>query len=104
MISKLHQNLWEKAVTEFWLSNQKYNLERFLLSFTLLLLPTQFGRHFWPDFAFVQGQRSDYLSPTIYFTDIFITLLLLIWFARSCLKKDILETKLSACCIGFLNK
>ena len=42
----------------------------------LLFLPTQLGLHFWPDFSFVQGLRVDYLSPTLYFTDILIILLL----------------------------
>jgi hypothetical protein len=37
---------------------------------------TQLGLHFWPDSAFVSGVRVDYLSPTIFATD----LLLLTWF------------------------
>jgi len=37
-----------------------------------LLLPTQLGRHFWPNFAFVNGIRSDYLAPTIYLTDLLL--------------------------------
>jgi hypothetical protein len=37
-----------------------------------LFLPTQLGRHFWPDFAFVNGIRSDYLAPTIYLTDLLL--------------------------------
>jgi len=37
-----------------------------------LLLPIQLGKHFWPDFAFVSGIRSDYLSPTIYLTDLLL--------------------------------
>ena len=35
-------------------------------------MPTQLGKHFWPNWAFVYGLRLDYLSPTIYLTDIFI--------------------------------
>src|SRR6266516_3919214 len=47
-----------------------------LLGFTLLLfLPTQCGKHFWPDYAIVLGLRIDYLSPTFYFTDFLIFLL-----------------------------
>jgi len=38
-------------------------------------LPTQLGKHFWPDWSFVYGLRLDYLSPTIYFTDILILLI-----------------------------
>lgn len=45
----------------------------------VLLVPTQLGRHFWPNFSFVQGIRVDYLSPTIYLTDILLVLLLLSW-------------------------
>jgi O-antigen ligase len=41
----------------------------------LLFLPTQLGRHFWPEFSYVFGQRIDYLSPTIYLTDALIFIL-----------------------------
>ncbi len=34
------------------------------------LLPTQLARHFWPTWAYVQGIRIDYLSPTIAVIDI----------------------------------
>lgn len=37
-----------------------------------MLLPTQLGKHFWPDYAYVLGLRIDYLSPTLYLSDIFI--------------------------------
>lgn len=46
-----------------------------LYIFTLFLLPTQLGRHFWPPFAMVGGLRIDYLSPTVYLTDVFLFLL-----------------------------
>ena len=39
------------------------------------MLPTQFGKHFWPDFTIVSGIRIDYLSPTLYVTDIVLFLL-----------------------------
>lgn len=42
-------------------------------------MPTQFGKHFWPNFSFVYGIRVDYLSPTFYFTD-FLIILILIFF------------------------
>ena len=42
----------------------------FLFSLLFLFLPTQLGKHFWPSFAFVYGQRIDYLSPTLYITDL----------------------------------
>jgi len=36
----------------------------------LFFLPTQLSYHFWPEYALVYGIRVDYLSPTLYFTDI----------------------------------
>jgi len=53
-------------------------LETLIFFLLILLLPTQFGKHFWPDFSLVQGLRVDYLSPTIYVTDILIFVLFLI--------------------------
>jgi len=44
----------------------------------IFLLPTQFGKHFWLDFSYVLGQRVDYLSPTLYTTDILVIALFLI--------------------------
>lgn len=55
---KLHQKL-------FWLF--------------IFLLPLQIGRHFWPSFSSVLGLRIDYLSPTIYFTDILLVIILGLW-------------------------
>ncbi len=40
----------------------------------LLLLPTQLGKHWWPEWSLVDGVRVDYLSPTIYLTDIVLLL------------------------------
>ncbi|MFH1832807.1 MAG: O-antigen ligase family protein [Candidatus Levyibacteriota bacterium] len=58
------------------------NAQKILFYLTLLFLPTQLGKHFWPDFSQVFGIRVDYLSPTLYLTDAFIILL-----AISCLIK-----------------
>lgn len=74
-----------KAVTESLRSAQnnlsigRQGLETTLYFLLLLFLPTQLGKHFWPLDAFVLGQRIDYLSPTIYTTDILLVLLLLIY-------------------------
>lgn len=38
----------------------------------LVLLPTQLGRHFFFSFSFISGIRNDYLTPTLYLTDILI--------------------------------
>ena len=40
----------------------------------VFFLPTQLGLHFWPYFSRVAGIKIDYLSPTIYFLDIFLIL------------------------------
>ena len=50
-------------------------IEKILLFFTLLFLPTQLGKHFWPDFAFIYSLPIDYLSPTLYFWDLLVILL-----------------------------
>ena len=43
-------------------------------------MPVQLGKHFWPDFSLISGLRIDYLSPTIFLTDILIFLILFFWF------------------------
>jgi len=45
----------------------------------LVLFPTQAGRHFWPEWANVFGIRVDYLSPTLFLTDIILFLLFFFW-------------------------
>lgn len=51
-------------------------VERIIFYLALLFLPTQLGRHFWPAFSSVLGVRVDYLSPTLYFTDVLVLILL----------------------------
>ncbi|MCL6096902.1 MAG: O-antigen ligase family protein [Patescibacteria group bacterium] len=51
----------------------------------MFFLPTQFGKHFWPNFSYVYGIRIDYLSPTLYFTDILMVALILVWILESLL-------------------
>ena len=36
-----------------------------------LLVPTQLGRHWWPEWSLIWGGRIDYLSPTLYLGDVF---------------------------------
>lgn len=50
--------------------------------FFVFLLPAQLGFHFWPEFAYVFGIRVDYLSPTIYLTDIILAAVLGLWFLK----------------------
>jgi O-antigen ligase len=56
--------------------------EQFLFFLVLLTLPTQLGRHFWPDFSYVFSLRIDYLSPVLYLWDISVGLLILCWVFR----------------------
>lgn len=55
------------------------NLHRNLFLVLCLLLPVQLGNHFWPNFAYVMGLRIDYLSPTIYLTDLLVAAILGLW-------------------------
>ncbi|MDO8551458.1 MAG: O-antigen ligase family protein [bacterium] len=50
--------------------------------FFLLILfsSTQLGKHFWPDFTYIFGLKIDYLSPTLYLTDVYILCLFFFWF------------------------
>lgn len=46
-----------------------------LIFLFFLSIPFQFGPHFWPEFSIIDGIRVDYLSPTIYLSDICILFL-----------------------------
>src|SRR5258708_7366824 len=74
-MSKLPQSQKGKEKSAFWLLNPASKIESLLLCLFFLLLPTQLGKHFWPDFSIVSGIRIDYLSPTVYITDVFLILL-----------------------------
>jgi len=63
--------------TGFWLLSQKVKISAIFFYLLILFLPTQFGKHFWPSFSYVYGIRIDYLSPTLYLTDILIIGLIL---------------------------
>ena len=58
------------------------SLEKNVFLILLFLLPSQFGYHLWPDFAYIFGIRVDYLSPTIYVTDLLVLLLFFLWAAK----------------------
>lgn len=75
-----------KAKSEFWSLSPAKKIELILFYLLILFFPTQLGKHFWPDFSFVLGQRIDYLSPTIYLTDILLLLLLLVVVIRKKLR------------------
>jgi O-antigen ligase len=71
MIKKLFPSQAGKVKIGFWLLSPS-KISRLFFYLLVLFLPTQLGKHFWPDFSFVYGLRLDYLSPTLYLTDIFI--------------------------------
>lgn len=56
--------------------------ERFLFYLFVVLLPSQLGRHFWPEESFVTGIRIDYLSPTVYCTDILLGIVFVLWIGK----------------------
>ena len=49
----------------------------------LTLLPVQLSRHFWPDWSYVIGRRIDYLSPTVFLTDLLVIILMISWVGSS---------------------
>jgi hypothetical protein len=54
------------------------------LVFFSFILQTSF--HFWPSWSYIYGVRIDYLSPTLYLSDIFLFILLCFWFLKDGLK------------------
>jgi len=54
--------------------------EKILFFLTVLFLPTQLGKHFWPPFSYIYSLRVDYLSPTLYFWDLLTVALFMVWF------------------------
>jgi len=79
----LSRSPWGKGKTEYLLSNLRTNPEIFFFYLLLLLLPTQLGKHFWPTFSYVLGTRVDYLSPTLYLTDIIILFITLFYLPKA---------------------
>jgi len=72
----------EKVAIGFSRFIKRHNIETAFFYLFLLLLPTQAGKHFWPPFAFVLGIRVDYLSPTLYYTDLLLLILFFLWIFR----------------------
>ncbi len=58
------------------------NIERVLFLLTIVLLPTQIGKHFWPPFAHIYSIRTDYFSPVIFVWDILVVALVLVALLR----------------------
>lgn len=57
-------------------------LEFFFFSALLFFLPTQLGYHVWPWYTTVLGFRVDYLSPTLFVTDLLVITLFVLFLAR----------------------
>jgi hypothetical protein len=57
---------------------KKLNLDffNFLILFFIILLPSQFGKHFFLDFSYIYGVRVDYLAYVLYLTDIIALILI----------------------------
>lgn len=58
-------------------------LESVLLFLTILFLPTQLGKHFWPQFSFIYSLPIDYLSPTLYFWDLLVVSLCVVFILQN---------------------
>jgi len=58
------------------------SLENLLFYLLVLLTSTQLAIHYWPGFAFVFGVRIDYLSPTLYLTDVSLISIIALWFIQ----------------------
>lgn len=54
---------------------------------TVFSITLQVGKHFWPSFSYISGIRIDYLSPTVYFSDICVGVLFILFII------DYLQTK-----------
>lgn len=61
-----------------FISKKVFEFKNYIFLLLIFLLPTQLGKHFWPEWSLVNGIRVDYLSPTIYVTDILIIALFIL--------------------------
>ena len=57
-------------------------LRKKLIQLLVFLAPTQLALHFWPNWSLVFGLRVDYLSITLYLTDLIILLYLFLFLSR----------------------
>jgi len=62
---------------------------RTVLTLITFLLPTQLGLHLWPSWSFLHGLSIDYLSITVYFTDLLLLTLLFIHPPRFLFNKSV---------------
>lgn len=55
-------------------------LQKLIFVLLVIFLPSQLGRHFWPEWAYVSGVRVDYFSLILYVTDILVLALVVLEF------------------------
>ncbi len=77
-------------------------LIKFTFQLLILLLPTQLALHFWPNWAYIYGFRIDYLSPTLYLTDILMILLLVLWIIQYFIKRTYNKEDITGRCVYLL--
>jgi O-antigen ligase len=83
LISNFH--FPKERTRSFLISNflsSNIHLEQILFFLTIILLPIQLGKHFWPSSAYIYSLRIDYLSPALYLWDIVALGLVTIWVFR----------------------
>lgn len=83
-----------KGATAFSWSGPEAKLEKVIFFSLILFLPVQLGKHFWPPFSIIQGLRIDYLSPTIYLTDVLFLLLLALRLYQSLKSKAMYNSRI----------
>ena len=76
-------------------------IKQLMICLLLILLPTQFGKHFFFDGSYVNGLKIDYLSIILYTTDL-LALIILILFTpllHQAIKKNQRRTLIFASCL-----
>lgn len=76
-----------KSQTQSWLEH----FQLFSLYLTILLIPVQLSKFFWPDFSSVLGLRVDYLAPAVYLSDLTIATFIFSSLTVFLLKRNILK-------------
>jgi O-antigen ligase len=70
-------------------------LQKIAFQLLVVMLPTQLGKHFWPEWSKIFGIRVDYLSPTIYLTDILVGTMFILWIIEHLAFSSSLRGKIS---------
>ena len=75
-------------------------LKHTVLFLFVFLLPTQFGKHFFLNFSYVDGVRVDYLSLVLYATDLLAIVLIVLFWRK--IRKDLYKNKHFLVFLGLL--